>query len=101
LITTSAQKSIKKSLILSLVDFAKQNPTIKLDKNTQTYFFERVSELLDKSAEHIYRWKVENSKLLRTPTPNLSWQLISKKEKEIFFQSFQLQDRDNSYREFI
>ena len=88
MITTSAQKSIKKSLILSLVDFAKQNPTIKLDKNTQTYFFERVSELLDKSAEHIYRWKVEKVSYYEHPLLIFLGNLFLKKRKKFSFNLF-------------
>lgn len=88
MITTSAQKLIKKSLILSLVDFAKQNPTIKLDKNTQTYFFERVSELLDKSAEHIYRWKVEKVSYYEHPLLIFLGNLFLKKRKKFSFNLF-------------
>ena len=59
MINTNTQNSKGKSLTLSLVDFAKQHPTNKLDKKTQSYFFERVSDLLDELADHIYKWEVE------------------------------------------
>lgn len=88
MITTNTQKSIKKSLILSLVDFAKQNPTSKLDKNTQTYFFERVSELLDKSAEHIYRWEVEKVSYYEHPLLIFLGNLLLKKKKKFSFNLF-------------
>lgn len=88
MITTNTQKSIKKSLTLSLVDFAKQNPTIKLDENTQTYFFERVSELLDKSAEHIYRWEVEKVSYYEHPLLIFLGNLFLKKRKKFSFNLF-------------
>ena len=88
MITTNTQKSIKKSLTLSLVDFAKQNPTSKLDKNTQTYFFERVSELLDKLVEHIYRWEVEKVSYYEHPLLIFLGNLFLKKRKEFSFNLF-------------
>ena len=88
MITTSTQKSIKKSLILSLVDFAKQNPTIKLDRNIQSYFFERVSELLNESAEHIYRWEVERVSYYEHPILIFIGNLLLKKRKKFSFNLF-------------
>ena len=84
MITTSAQKSIKKSLILSLVDFVKQHPTNKLDKKTQSYFFERVSDLLDELADHIYKWEVERVYHYEHPLLIFIGNLLLK-EKELFF----------------
>lgn len=88
MITTSAQKSIKKSLILSLVDFAKQNPTIKLDKKTQSYFFERVSDLLDELADHIYKWEVERVYHYEHPLLIFIGNLLLKKKKNFSFDLF-------------
>lgn len=88
MITTNTQKSIKKNLILSLVDFTKQNPTIKLDKNNQSYFFERVSELLDKLAEHIYRWEVEKVSYYEHPLLIFLGNLFLKKRKKFSFNLF-------------
>lgn len=88
MITTNTQKSIKKSLILALVDFTKKKPTIKLDKNTQSYFFERVSELLDKSAEHIYRWEVEKVSYYEHPLLIFLGNLFLKKRKKFLFNLF-------------
>lgn len=88
MITTNTQKSIKKSLILSLVDFAKQNPTIKLDKNIQSYFSERVSELLNESAEHIYRWEVEKVSYYEHPLLIFLGNLLLKKKRKFSFNLF-------------
>lgn len=88
MITTSAQKSIKKSLILSLVDFAKQHPTNKLDKKTQSYFFERVSDLLDELADHIYKWEVERVYHYEHPLLIFIGNLLLKKKKNFSFDLF-------------
>lgn len=88
MITTSAQKSIKKSLILSLVDFVKQHPTNKLDKKTQSYFFERVSDLLDELADHIYKWEVERVYHYEHPLLIFIGNLLLKKKKNFSFDLF-------------
>lgn len=88
MINTNTQNSKGKSLTLSLVDFAKQHPTNKLDKKTQSYFFERVSDLLDELADHIYKWEVERVYYYEHPLLIFIGNLLLKKKKNFSFDLF-------------
>lgn len=88
MINTNTKKSKGKSLTLSLVDFAKQHPTNKLDKKTQSYFFERVSDLLDELADHIYKWEVEKVYHYEHPLLIFIGNLLLKKKKSFSFDLF-------------
>lgn len=88
MINTNTQNSKGKSLTLSLVDFAKQHPTNKLDKKTQSYFFERVSDLLDELADHIYKWEVERVYHYEHPFLIFIGNLLLKKKKNFSFDLF-------------
>ena len=88
MINTNTQNSKGKSLTLSLVDFAKQHPTNKLDKKTQSYFFERVSDLLDELADHIYKWEVERVYHYEHPLLIFIGNLLLKKKKNFSFDLF-------------
>lgn len=88
MINTNTQNSKGKSLTLSLVDFAKQHPTNKLDKKTQSYFFERVSDLLDELADHIYNWEVERVYHYEHPLLIFIGNLLLKKKKNFSFDLF-------------
>ena len=88
MINTNTQNSKGKSLTLSLVDFSKQHPTNKLDKKTQSYFFERVSDLLDELADHIYKWEVERVYHYEHPLLIFIGNLLLKKKKNFSFDLF-------------
>ena len=88
MINTNTKKSKGKSLTLSLVDFTKQHPTNKLDKKTQSYFFERVSDLLDELADHIYKWEVERVCHYEHPLLIFIGNLLLKKKKNFSFDLF-------------
>ena len=88
MINTNTQNSKGKSLTLSLVDFAKQHPTNKLDKKIQSYFFERVSDLLDELADHIYKWEVERVYHYEHPLLIFIGNLLLKKKKNFSFDLF-------------
>ena len=88
MINTNTQNSKGKSLTLSLVDFVKQHPTNKLDKKTQSYFFERVSDLLDELADHIYKWEVERVYHYEHPLLIFIGNLLLKKKKNFSFDLF-------------
>lgn len=88
MINTNTQNSKGKSLTLSLVDFAKQHPTNKLDKKTQSCFFERVSDLLDELADHIYKWEVERVYHYEHPLLIFIGNLLLKKKKNFSFDLF-------------
>lgn len=88
MINTNTQNLKDESLTLSLVDFAKQHPTNKLDKKTQSYFFERVNDLLDELADHIYKWEVERVYHYEHPLLIFIGNLLLKKKKNFSFDLF-------------
>jgi hypothetical protein len=59
-----------------------------LDKKTQSYFFERVSDLLDELADHIYKWEVERVYHYEHPLLIFIGNLLLKKKKNFSFDLF-------------
>ena len=59
-----------------------------MDKKTQSYFFERVSDLLDELADHIYKWEVERVYHYEHPLLIFIGNLLLKKKKNFSFDLF-------------